>query len=120
MIDLNYQTNFTFPTCKGNPEVVIMDGITLGTLKHIPETPRLIDEFQKFSIIPTSNRVFIPSAKTRKMLKEFSFMGLRERNFDEMLTCIAVEEFVNHILYSTVECNGWIKINGTYPGVNAA
>ena len=36
MIDLDYISSFTCPICKDSPEVVVFDGITLGTLKHVP------------------------------------------------------------------------------------
>ena len=43
-------------------------GITMGTVKEVPETLEKYDENQKYSLIPFTKRVFIPDFKTRKSL----------------------------------------------------
>ena len=109
MINLDYKARFTCPTCKDNPEVVILDGITLGTLKQIPEIPHITDENQRFKLIPFSERVFIPNPGARKLLKEYCSVGLKEASFTEMINSINNIEFMDYILYSTVEIDGCRK-----------
>ena len=55
MIKIDYKAKFTCPICKENPELIIMDGTTLGTLKHIPEISQQVDKEQHFNLIPTSD-----------------------------------------------------------------
>ena len=50
---------FACPICKENPEVIIMDGITLETLKHIPEISHQVDKEQHFNPVPTSVYLFL-------------------------------------------------------------
>ena len=78
MVDLEYHAKFTCPTCKDNPEVIILDGITLGTLKRIPEIPHKTDENLRFNLIPFSDRVLVPNPVTRKLLKDYCSVGLKE------------------------------------------
>ena len=118
MVRIDYKANFTCPICKDNPEVVIMDGVTLGTLKHIPEISHSKDKEQHFNLIPTSDRVFISNSATRKKLKDYSLMGLTKTIFFEMLDFISNKEFVDYILYSSVETDGWRKIHDDFPGVS--
>ena len=42
-----------------NPEVIIMDGITMGTYKELPEAHFQDDEDQQYSQIPQNARLFI-------------------------------------------------------------
>ena len=37
MADINYQLLFTCPMCKDKPDVIILNGIAMGTTKAIPE-----------------------------------------------------------------------------------
>ena len=118
MVDLDYQAKFTCPTCKDNPEVIILDGITLGTLKRIPEIPHKTDENQRFNLIPFSDRVLIPNPGTRKLLKQYCSVGLKEASFTEMINSINNIEFMEYILYSTVVIDGCRQIHDDFPRVN--
>ena len=118
MIAIDYKDNFTCSICKDNPEIIVLDGITLGTLKDVPKISHKIDEVQQFNLIPTSERVFISNFAIRKKLKDYSSGGLAETNFNEMLNNISSKELVNYILFSNVALNGWRKIISDFPKVN--
>ena len=119
MIKIDYKARFACPICKENPEVIIMDGITLGTLKHIPEISHQVDKEQHFNLVPTSERVFISNSVTRKWLKDYISMGLTISNFIQMLDSITCTELVDYILYSSVEFDGLKVIHEDFPGVSA-
>ena len=118
MVDIDYQVNFTCPTCKTNPDVVILDGVTLGTLKHIPEIAHQVDNQQKYSIIPFSDRTLIPNSETRKKLKEYSSIGLNQSSFNEMITSIYLKELVDYLLFSCTVFEGWSNIRVDFPRVS--
>ena len=44
--DVDYVTSFTCPERKDNPKVLI-DGITMGTIKELPENQNQPDEYDK-------------------------------------------------------------------------
>ena len=98
--------------------MIIMDGVTLGTLKNIPETSQQVDKEQYFNLTPISERVFIPKASTRKELKDYISMGLAISKFIDMLDSITSTELVEYILYSSVECNDLKIIHEEFPGVS--
>ena len=54
MIDADYVCNFTCPICKDSPETLVLDGITMGTVKELPESSHVCDENSNF-IQPPSN-----------------------------------------------------------------
>ena len=97
MINIDYKANFTCPICKENPEVIIMDGVTLGTLKHIPEISHSKDKEQHFNLIPTTDRVFISNSAIRKKIQNYSLLGLTKNFLFEMLDFISSKEFVDYI-----------------------
>ena len=37
MVNIDYTANFTCPVCKNSPDVNILDGVTVGTSKEVPE-----------------------------------------------------------------------------------
>ena len=67
MIKIDYKAKFTCPICKENPEVTSMDGITLETLKHIPEIYIFIDELQRLFVKTNAIKLLFSSlpAKTK-------------------------------------------------------
>ena len=118
MIDLDYISCFTCPICKDNPEVVVFDGITLGTLKHVPTISNTTDDQQKYNLIPTYDRVFISNSATRKKLKDYCSTGLTVTSFNEMLNGISSTGFVDYLLYSSVEIDGQKMVHKDFPQVN--
>lgn len=75
MLDIDYSTCFSCPKCKETPEFLILDGITMGTLKELPDYTQEFDEGQRYALVPMSVRVFIPDLATRKRIKEYSKKG---------------------------------------------
>ena len=69
MLDIDYSTCFSCPKCKETPEFLILDGITMGTIKELPDYTQEFDEGQRYALVPMSVRVFIPDLATRKMIK---------------------------------------------------
>ena len=56
MAEVNYQTQFSCPVCKDKPDVIIMDGIAMGTTKPTPEIHPQVDETQYYPMVPFSER----------------------------------------------------------------
>ena len=109
---------FTCLICKDNPDVVVFDGITLRTMKHVHKITNTTDDQQKFNLIPTCDRVFISNSATSKKLKEYCSTGLTVISFSEMLNGINSKEFVDYIMYSSVEIDGQRMVHKDHPRVN--
>ena len=48
MVSIDYKARFTCPICKDKPEVIIMDGVTMGTCKQLPEAFFEYDERHQY------------------------------------------------------------------------
>ena len=88
LVNINYTISFTCSICKDNPDVVVFDGVTLGTIKNIPPAIIHIDTDQKLKCVPQSARLFIPSHVQRKRLTEYLQNGLSITAFRELVNNI--------------------------------
>ena len=44
MVGVDYITHYTCPKCQHEPEVIILDGIAMGTMKNIPGVVPTVDK----------------------------------------------------------------------------
>ena len=91
MLDADYVCNFTCPICKNSPETLVLDGITMGTVKELPESSHDCDENQKYTLVPISKSVFNSKLKTRKSLKSYCTDGLLEGTFSILIRSIELK-----------------------------
>ena len=68
-VDIDYTSQYICPKCKQEPEVIILDGIAMGTTKAIPDVSATVDRDQLYPMIPFSDRVYIPNTIIRRNLK---------------------------------------------------
>ena len=88
------------------PEVVVFDGITLGTVKQLPDPVLELDTNQRLPLIPQSLRVFLPSTAHRKAISEYLLDGLSLFAFKELVDSIGQKPLTDYIQFSsTVEGN---------------
>ncbi|KAI6650153.1 hypothetical protein LOD99_6070 [Oopsacas minuta] len=69
MVNIDYTDYFIYPKCLDNPDVIIMDGITMRTCKESPQAHFQFDDDQQHPQIPQSARLFIATTKLRKQLQ---------------------------------------------------
>ena len=112
MISINYESAFTCPKCKSCPDVVIFDGITVGTVKSIPEISIGIDENQVLPLVPLATRIFLPDPTVRKLLFQFSQYGLEKNQYNEMINSFGIPELTNFIEYCSVENGNYTELIG--------
>ena len=115
MIEIDYPKTFTCPKCKDNPDVIIMDGIMMGTVKNIPEYFNQYDEGQIYEPIPISERVFIQNTDSRKQLIEYCQGGLSDRVFHNTVTSLDFREFADYVTYSSSTDGQRVIIDQDYP-----
>ena len=94
MVNIDYTSVFTCTVCKDNPDVVILDGITLGTSRDIPQAHFDYDENLQFLPIPLSQRVFVTNKLVRKKLNEYTLNGLFSDRFTELLDLLTNEVLI--------------------------
>ena len=82
-ISIDYKSAFTCPTSKDNPEIIILDGITMGTIREIYDVFSGIDPNQYIPLVPLATRTLIAEPEVRKLLAEFSYNGLDKEQFNE-------------------------------------
>ncbi|KAI6659494.1 hypothetical protein LOD99_10742 [Oopsacas minuta] len=51
-VDIDYDSNYICPKCKDHPDVIILDGIAMGTMKSVPEVDAKFDQDQQYPMIP--------------------------------------------------------------------
>ena len=117
MIDFDFTYILTCPTCKDSPEVIILDGITMGTSKEIPDSSPEFDENQFYSPIALRDRLFISESKLRKELHEYCLNGLNVERYKETTASLRIE-FAEYIKYgSLMNAENITSINLEYPNV---
>ncbi|KAI6650705.1 hypothetical protein LOD99_7756 [Oopsacas minuta] len=119
MLDINYKTSYICPLCQEAPEFLIMDGITVGTIKELPNTVEEYLEDQRLSFVPLSNRVLVSDLKTRKLIKSYYSFGLGESEFHTMINSLEFEEITEYIIYANNVIDEVNVINPTYPNAKA-
>ncbi|KAI6648338.1 hypothetical protein LOD99_12147 [Oopsacas minuta] len=87
-VDIDYDSNYICPKCKDHPDVIILDGIAMGTMKSVPEVDAKFDEDQQYPMIPFSDRVFIPDTAIRKQLLKYCSEGLTENTLKDLLNAV--------------------------------
>ena len=118
-LDINYKTSFVCPICKECLETLILDGITMGTVKHLPDQAQEYLENQRYTLIPMSERLFIPDIKTRKNIKDYCANGMSESTFHTMLHSLEYKEFKDYILYAN-NCIAEVNsISSKFPNAKA-
>ena len=116
MVHIDYTDSCICPKCLDNPDVIIMDGITMGTCKELPEEHFQFDEDQQYSQIPQNARLFIATIKLRKQVQTYSVKGLGIDIFNEMQESL-MEEFSEYIRYSCIFTEIDVKISLEFPNV---
>ena len=58
MVEVNYRSDFSCPKCRNNPDLIILDGIAMGTTKAIPEIYLEVHETQRYSMVPFTERSY--------------------------------------------------------------
>ncbi|KAI6647838.1 hypothetical protein LOD99_8425 [Oopsacas minuta] len=98
LININYGESFSCSKCQDSPDVVIFDGITLGTMKDIPSSSIQIDEDQQLLPISQGLRMFIPSIANRKALLQYLQHGLPITAFQNLLQSLLKKfQMASHI-----------------------
>ena len=91
---------FSCPTCKTTHDTIIIDGLTLGTLKDIPkETSIKVDHVTCH--VPIQNRVWITNIRMRDSLKSYVRDGISPQG----LTTLAADLDIGHFLYYVINGN---------------
>ena len=116
MADIKYQSIFSCPICKEKPDVIILDGIAMGTTKTIPEYHHQFDETQVHSLVPFPERSFLYKSDLKRKLQKLCEIGLVETIFKSVIKSIP-NEFANYIVYTTiVHEHNIVNLNSNYPG----
>ena len=97
LVDIDYTSKFTCSVCKDIPDVVIFDGITLGTVKNLPPPVIEIDPDQRISLVPKTMCLFIPPKAQRNALSEYLHNGLSIVAFQEMVQSIGPNPLTDYI-----------------------
>ena len=118
MVNIDYTASLTCPICKDNPEVIIMDGVTMGTSKEVPETDYQYDENQQYSPIPLTERLFVANKHLRKQLQEYSQNGLRVDRFNELLDLL-MDSLADYIRHSNTYKEDIVNICQSFPNVKS-
>ena len=79
------------------PDVVIFDGITLGTIKKIP--PYFIQFYDNQRIPPVYQaiRIFIPSVTKRKAIVDYLRTGLNLSAFKDLVQSLGIKPLGNYM-----------------------
>ena len=103
LIDIDYQKYFSCPTCATNPETIILDGVTLGTIREIPndDQPK---ETAVTTHIPIEKRIWISNPKLRRTLKRYIKDGLSPKEFTIMVADLDPGAFQEYITNSYATC----------------
>ncbi|KAI6659971.1 hypothetical protein LOD99_14312 [Oopsacas minuta] len=112
-VDIDYDSNYICPKCKNHPDVIILDGIAMGTMKSVPEVDAKFDQDQQYPMIPFSDRVFIPDTAIRKQLLKFCSEGLTENTLKDLLKSIH-KEMADYILFSSIRTENLVTISEEY------
>ena len=101
-MDINYTSSYTCSICKDHPDVVIFDGVTMGTVKNLPQPSIELDTSQILPKVPQTIRIFIPSKKHRKAIADYLYNGLSTTAFQEMVLSIGGNALTEYILQSSI------------------
>ena len=93
MISIDYSKTFACPKCQDSPDVIIMDGIMMGTVRKLSQYLIQYDEGQIYQPIPLI--VFISSTDSRKQLIEYCITGLSEELFHTTVTSLDYRELTD-------------------------
>ena len=115
-IDIDYTSHYSCPKCKDQPDLIILDGIAMGTMKAVPDVATTYDQDQQYPMIPYSDRVFLPDTTMRKQLLKYCSEGLPENIFNELLKSLG-QEMGNYISYSSNPLENWVTISGIYRNI---
>ena len=118
MAEVNYKAQFACPLCKDKPDVIIMDGIAMGTTKPIPELRPQVDETQQYSLVPFSERSFIPKPEIRNKLQKLCEIGLVDSTFNKVIESIQ-KEFADYILHTTNVEDRIVNVSSIFPSVRS-
>ena len=116
MVEVNYKTQFSCPLCKDRPEVIIIDGIAMGTTKPIPELHPQVDETQHYSLVPFSERSFIPKREIRNKLHKLCEIGLVDSTFNKVIESIP-KELADYIMHTTNVEDRIVNVSSNFPSV---
>ena len=117
MVDIDYSSHYTCPQCKHEPDVIILDGIAMGTMKALPTVVANVDQDQIYPLIPFSDRVFIPDSTVRSKLINYCLQGLTGDIFDELINSLNNQEFANYILFSSYRNQNYVTIKQEFGNV---
>ena len=117
MVDIDYSSHYTCLQCKHEPEVIILDGIAMGTMKALPVVGPNIDQNKIYPLIPFLDRVFIPDSTVRSKLFDYCLQGLTGDTSEELLDSLNNQEFANYILFSSYRSQDWVTINQEFCNV---
>ena len=115
-VDIDYTSHYSCPKCKDQPDLIIIDGIAMGTMKAVPDVATTYDEDQHYPMIPYSDRVFLSDTAIRKQLLKYCSEGLPENIFNELLKSLD-QEMTNYISFSSNTTETLVTISGQYRNV---
>ena len=118
LVDIDYEAIFTCPVCKDTPAIIYLDGIAMGTTRQLPDLPSRVDEGQTFPIIPLGERLFIANVTLRKMLNQYSEVGLDLSSFESMLINLQISEFKSFLRFSSQPLDSLRVVDPKLPRVN--
>ena len=104
-MNINYTESFTCSICKSRPDVVIFDGITLGTVKKLPPPTLKFDENQHIPSVPQSTRLFILSKAVRREISQYLQNGLPTCAFKRLLQSIDPKALADYIQSCSIQEN---------------
>ena len=97
LVNIDYANNFYCVKCKESPQILILDGIAMGTTKILPQKDDNIDESQQYPIIQLAERVYVADVETRKQLLRIVESGLSTSDFERIIETVK-PEFADYIV----------------------
>ena len=97
LVNIDYANKFYCVKCKESPQILILDGIAMGTTKVLPQKDDNIDESQQYPLIQLAERVYVADVETRKQLLRFVESGLSTSDFDRIIETVR-PEFADYIV----------------------
>ena len=92
LMEINYPQCFSCPICKDSPDTIILDGVTLGTIRELPRESSFA-ETNISQYVPISRRIWVSNPRVRKSLRTYAKDGLSLEEYNILLANLEPEAF---------------------------
>ena len=120
LMEINYPQCFSCPICRDTPDTVIIDGVTLGTVKELPPeslpTDNTISQY-----VPISRRVWVSNPRVRKLLQNYVKDGLSPQEFNLLYANLEPKSFQTYVAnsYSSSTPEGNVNYRPNNPNIKS-